>query len=138
LALSSSSGSASSVLNPSYSLGSFCSIRDGMSTKSIVQALGATKIIVPTISSTSSVALSSGTPGMKIPDLVSTEIKISIHGYPPIYRQLTTSNSKLTRAPKSVFQAMNSNPSYGEEIRVLPKLRIDPKYIPKNIFIFLI
>ena len=24
------------------------------------------------------------------------------------------------------------DPSYGEEIRVLPKLRIDPKYIPKN------
>ena len=30
------------------------------------------------------------------------------------------------------FEGNYDDPSYGEEIRVLPKLRIDPKYIPKN------
>jgi len=47
-------GSVASVLGSSESLGSFCSITDGMSTKSIVQTLGATKIIAPTMSSSSS------------------------------------------------------------------------------------
>jgi len=49
-----STATASSSSSTSESLGSFCSISDSVSTKSIVQTLGATKIIAPSIPSSSS------------------------------------------------------------------------------------
>ena len=56
LSLPSVGSTSASILGSSDSLGSFCSITDGVSTKSIVQTLGATKIIAPSIASSSSSA----------------------------------------------------------------------------------